>query len=900
MGRSPTLVCAALVAALWPDPVGAGQRSAAQVTTPAAPALSAVIAADSDLGPAPPGPATRLTTLEIRNDAAAARENELAYSGVPLSLEANVTSLDRLAIVSGDGRRVAAQLSVLSRWGGSPDEESKPVRWLQVALKASVPARSSVVYELRLYTTALPDAPAHAADVRFARAGDLYTVETGAATFVLDPGLPGLIRSIERHGRVLYRDWAGSGPRVVDGAGSVLVPRPDPGSFAIEEAGPVKVVARLRGHFRRAREECGHDLGYVVRLTFERASADVGLQYHVINECGDGHAPAGQLANGAPWWNRTYAVNEVGWTFPLDLSPDREGLAGGASDAVHRAPDPAAKLVVEQERGRPGPVYRSARVSSGGTTLEQVELLESPFVALADGKHTAILQMPWMRYREPQALVAEGEMLSFRVISRPAVIGEAQAVWGFARLSLLDGGATDTSVRTAVERARAALERGLLVHVPVEYLDATRVMPPLTPSDAETARRVGRVWRVWNDALNQVHADTVRKGGQWERRKAYGFATWPDYSASEHVDTVDAPSAGSPSSNYWSATATEFTQWFVDGDPKWVWDFALPQEYTQLFTNYYNLGSRNTQAPGNYRGGFTPIAGSGAAEGEAFRSGWGSDDYTYNQGSDEAFLIRPSAALTDRFADAAETFIRRYGDPNIPASEQRRRDEGLQALSIGRAQAQHVNFLSYAAQFSPGGGRRYLDKLLAVMDEYVADNLRGGVFCQADYGNEARCVATWGIFHFVALQHRTFADFLAWFGPADPRGAAIERALATTAGLYHRVLMRARIDGGIDPEGEWFSVLDCTFRDGGATLAGCRGEQAEEPVYAHERPGALAFVLLIAEKTGNRPLCEAAARAFPGALARGLDYLKGGAGWNKGAAQSAHLIGHALAVGPCR
>jgi hypothetical protein len=835
-----------------------------------------------------------LTTLEIRNDAAVPRENELAYSGVPLSSEANVTSLDRLAIVSGDGRRVAAQLSALSRWGGAPNEESKPVRWLQVALKASVPARSSVVYELRSYATALPHAPPNEADVRIARAGDVYTVETGEATFVLDPGLPGLIRSIERHGRVLYRDWAGSGPRVVDGGGRVLVPRSDPGSFAIEEAGPVKVVARLRGHFRRAREECGHDLGYVARLTFERASADVGLQYHVINECGDGHAPAGQLTSGAPWWNRIYPVNEIGWTFPLDLSPDRKGLAGGASLAVHRAADTVSKLIVEQERGRSGPVYRSARISSGSTTLEHVEILESPFVALTDAKHTAILQMPWMRYREPQALVAEAGTLSLRIVSRPAVIGEAQAVWGFARLIVLDGPATETVLRTAVERARAALERGLLVHVPVEYLDATGVMPSLTPAGAETTRRV------WNDALNQVHSDTVRKGGQWERRKAYGFAIWPDYSASEDLETVETPSGGSPSSNYWSATATELAQWFVDGDPKWVWDFALPQEYTQLFTNYYNLGSRNTQPPGNYRGGFTAITGGAGAQGEAFRSGWGSDDYTYNQGSDEAFLIRPSAALTDRFADAAETFILRYGASNIPAGEQRRRDEGLQALSIGRAQAQHVNFLSYAAQFSAGRGRRYLDKLLAVMDEYVADNLRGGVFCQADYGNEGRCVATWGIFHFVALQHRTFADFLYWFGTDDPRGAAIERALATTADLYHRVLMRARDDGGVDVKGEWFSVLDCAFRDGGATLSGCRGEQTEEPVYAHERPGALAFVLLVAKKMANRPLCEAAAQAFPGALARGLDYLKGGAGWNKGAAQSAHLIAHALAVGSCR
>jgi hypothetical protein len=749
------------------------------------------------------------------------------------------------------------------------------------------------VYELRRY--AEPSAATHPGDIRVSETGGIYSVDTGAATFELDPASPALLRTIRRSGQAVYRHVAGAGPRVVDGRGSPLAPRVDAGSFALEEAGPVKVVARLRGHFASAGGGCGQDLGYVVRLTFERASSDLGVQFQVVNECGDGHTPSGQLANGAPWWNRAYRVNGVSWRFPLASSNDAHAVAGGASASFHRNRGDGAAVVVEQERGGRGPTYRAARISQAGATIESGEYFDSPFVAYAAGGYTALLQTAWMRFREPQALVADGSILSFAVISQPATIGEAQGVWSFARLSIAEGGATNGLLQALRDRGRVALERGLLVHVPVAYLDATGVMPPLAP------RRAGGdpLYRRFRDALATVHDDTIRRGGQWDRQKMFGFTAWPDYTAADERATVSQPADSSPSSNYWSATSAELTQWLVDGDPKWVWDFALPQEYTQLVTNYYNLGTRNNEVDVNYRGGFTVVAGSRAVEGEAFRSGWGSDDYSYNQASDQAYLVRPDAALVDRFAAAADTFIRRYGGTNIPARDQRRRDEGLQALRIGRAQAQHVNALSYAAQFSAAGGERYFRALTSVMDEYVADNLKGGIFCQADYGNEQSCLGTWGSYHFVALQLGAFMDFLYWMGADDARGAAIARAIPTTGEMYYRVLMRPSRDGTIDPSGPWYGVLECTFGDAGSTLRDCRGRDAEEPVYAHERPAALAFVLLASRMTGNQAICLAAESALPGALAAGLDYFTPGLGWNKGAAQAAHMIPHGLAATPC-
>src|SRR5439155_24467020 len=118
-------------------------------------------------------------------------------------------------------------------------------------------------------------------------------------------------------------------------------------------------------------------------------------------------------------------------------------------------------------------------VSRDGAPLEAKVQFVKPFVAAVDRTVTAMIQLPWMRYREPQALALGNSELSIRFISRPSIIGEAQGIWNVARLTLLDGDRTIRQIQDARDQRAMALERGLLVHVPVAYLDSTRVMPPL-------------------------------------------------------------------------------------------------------------------------------------------------------------------------------------------------------------------------------------------------------------------------------------------------------------------------------------------------------------------------------------------------------------------------------------
>ena len=44
--------------------------------------------------------------------------------------------------------------------------------------------------------------------------------------------------------------------------------------------------------------------------------------------------------------------------------------------------------------------------------------------------------------------------------------------------------------------------------------------------------------------------------------------------------------------NYWNPSGAELLEFLRSGDPKWVWDFALPQSWLQMFSAYLNVGSQ--------------------------------------------------------------------------------------------------------------------------------------------------------------------------------------------------------------------------------------------------------------------------------------------------------------------
>ena len=88
--------------------------------------------------------------------------------------------------------------------------------------------------------------------------------------------------------------------------------------------------------------------------------------------------------------------------------------------------------------------------------LETDMAADTPLVGRASPDFIAALQMPWMRFREPQALsIAASGALDALMISRPRVIGEGKGLWARALLQLRPA-AGDPLTELAELRARGA------------------------------------------------------------------------------------------------------------------------------------------------------------------------------------------------------------------------------------------------------------------------------------------------------------------------------------------------------------------------------------------------------------------------------------------------------------
>ena len=119
--------------------------------------------------------------MRIYNDPALPRISEPVRTGIPLPLEAQIFMTADLCLVDGaTGETLPADLIPTARWGGAPEDDSKPIRWLLASFPATVPAQATgLVY---LVDAA---APAPATRIAVGHEAGLWTIDTGPARFEL-------------------------------------------------------------------------------------------------------------------------------------------------------------------------------------------------------------------------------------------------------------------------------------------------------------------------------------------------------------------------------------------------------------------------------------------------------------------------------------------------------------------------------------------------------------------------------------------------------------------------------------------------------------------------------------------------------------------------------------------
>ena len=887
---------AAFVAGLlsFATPV-AGQNT--QPCVPTGPVLDSEL--EGDLGPAPAGAFVELTCLEVRNDLLVERRGEVAWSGIPLPRSLALTATDELVLIGAGDRRIAAQFDVLSRWGGPVDDASLPIRWLQVSLAARVDADSTSTYSLRRHGALA--APADPFSAMIAPDGGDFRVDTGLATFVLDPQNPALFESIAIDfdddgvgGATVYSHVPGAGPKLVfqGGAGNVELDTRnpahvsvDPGGFEIVEAGPVQVVVKLKGHFSDPGGEslCIGDFptptyerfGYTLTATFARGSRDIGLQYNFRNECSNAFSD--------PFTDEFASVSQASWELPFPLAGPTSHYYAGSGPVTGSAAGFGGVTVVEQAKGGGNPWMRRARVVQGGGVQANAVEFAAPVVALADPTLIVAVQMSWMRYREPQALVADGTTLSLRVVSESLIVGEGKGIWNFARVNLVpaqlavQAGSVEAVLEAVRGRNLAQLERGLMVRPQLEHINASRIYASLG-TDANSL-----VKSEYLNVMDALHDETVRDvDGQWHRAKTFGSQLWPDVPADLYLIDNDRPEDNNGAMNYWNPSGAELFEFLRSGDPSWVWDFALPQSWLQMFTAYLNIGDHDH---GN-RGGHAVTSG-GTGEGQWHRSAFGSDDYTYNMGMELAYALRPSPSLRDRFAQAGRTVVLRY---DIPKADEIFREEFVSQVDITRQVIQHFIMLANCAEFVPGAqGQQCHDKLMELLVELGEDNLRAGIMCQGDVPAANSCFTPQQFMQnslIYGFFHRTYLNY----GDPSPSGSIARALVEAPLNLYAFGLEKQADGESLVAQGDWAAAMECDLTAGGTEVDSCQPSPDSDNnffMYAPTLPHTAALLLMAHELDPGIELCEIVQEVYedPDLFAGWGEFLGNESGWWKGAAQ---------------
>ncbi len=868
-------------------------------------------ALDGSPGAVPAGSFQELACLEVFNDRPRARGRELAWSAIPIARDLGLTSTDALIVAGSGQRRLEAQFDVLARWGGPVDDTSLPIRWLQVVFPAHVGAGSAnnpafVRVALRRMETPASSATPFAASITPVPATSRFMADTGLATFELDAANPALFHAIgvnpndiDSATRIpVYSHVAGAGPYLsFDNGGTPLTLSTatpgqvtvDAGSFRILENGPAKVTVALDGHFSSG---TGASLctsgptdyerfGYTLVATFQRASRHVLLEFHLRNECSD--------ANSGPWTDDAVTVHRASWELPLGWT-QVSAHAGGAGAVTTFG---AGTVDVEQRKGTGSPWQRRARIRLNSVDQQTAQAFDRPVLAIQGqtagplgGNHLlAALNLAWMRYREPQAIVAQGSTLSLRVISESLVVGEGKGLWNQARLSLLPGpsGGPFANAIADVEALRTEavdeLERGLLVRTYRSRFDRASVLPTLgagtgTPSATETT---------YLQLLGELHGQTVgaAPNGQWHRAKTFGSQLWPDVQRDLWLIDNPDPASNSGAMNYWNPSGTELLEFLRSGHPRWAWDFALPQSWLQTHTAYLNIGN---QSHGNRAG--VAVTSGGSGEGQWHRSAFGSDDYSYNQGLQLAYLLRPSPALRDRFRQAGITMTNRY---SLPQAQQGLREAFVDQVDITRQVIQHFEMLANCAEFVPGAaGQACHDRLQEILAELGQDNLRAGLLCQGDIPNANTCDQPQqfmqNAMHFLFFHRmlRNYGDF-----------GGLQRSLIEAPLVYYQQGMMQGPGGAIDVNADWAALMSCSLTGGGTQVNSCTWFDNGDglSILGPNRPHTIAWLLQAHEldptATPAIDLCTLGRAAFDNPSLAGwwADYLGNASGWWKGADQ---------------
>jgi len=177
--------------------------------------------------------------LTVQERYGAERINAPVTYGVPLSKSENITSTSSLGIVGQD-----AQFRVLSRYNGTPDDPTKPIRMVLVDFQTDINANATRQFTLSTAATGSVVGTNLAID-----SANYVEINTGTGTFRISKSKGNIFDQVSVGGIPIVSTPASDGFSVVYNGKEYSSVNTIPTLVVIEENGPLRCVVRAEGVF---------------------------------------------------------------------------------------------------------------------------------------------------------------------------------------------------------------------------------------------------------------------------------------------------------------------------------------------------------------------------------------------------------------------------------------------------------------------------------------------------------------------------------------------------------------------------------------------------------------------------------------------------------------------------
>ena len=365
-----------------------------------------------------PPPRPDSLVLTVRETAGVARTGEIVRSGVPLPRALDIRSTAALAIVDAQGQPVPAELRILARWHAGLAVATAPIQWLLVTFPATVPANGTSTY--RVVFDGVNPAPATPLTVT--QNGNQFTIDTGAARFVIGGGTGALFDEIR----------LADGTRLVSGSAMTAQANGNVHSHnstrrvVLEHSGPLSAAIVIEGTYAMPAIG-GGGLGSRRRYVFSAGSPVAMVRHSVAWEgdrCGEGNLSC----NGSPNAVRMQQVRDA---LSLDIAFPATASAVGAfgtttTGAVNAGQTAAVRQLLRNTRGDP----LAATVSLPGLPAVNAQKADGGMLAVSGTAGAVAIALERMHRYEPQALrlLADGR-LAIDLVDTNAWLGAHQGLF---------------------------------------------------------------------------------------------------------------------------------------------------------------------------------------------------------------------------------------------------------------------------------------------------------------------------------------------------------------------------------------------------------------------------------------------------------------------------------------